>query len=195
MAENAILGIDLARHQRPDLILLDVMLPILSGYDACSLMRQDERTKRIPIIFLTAKATSQDVAHGFSFGADDYISKPFDLKELQARIQARLRMDPAKDSPPIQVGDLWIDPSQRLVKYAGKSYKLTLTEFDILRLLASRAGETLSREVILEEVWKDDRPDTNDRTIDVHIRALRKKIPEMSRQITSIYGVGYRYAA
>ena len=193
-AENGVIGIDYARNQTPDLILLDIMLPILSGYDTCSLLKKDEKTRHIPIIFLSAKNTVTDITQGLSTGADDYIPKPFDYKELQARIWARLRKGPEGHSKPISIGDLRIDPSSREVSFGGKKAQLTLTEFDILRFLASRAGAVVSRDEILKEVWRDPSgKKTNDRTIDVHIRALRRKIPPLTRHVISIYGVGYKY--
>lgn len=192
-AENGVIGIDYARNKAPDLILLDIMLPILSGYDACSLLKKDEKTKHIPIIFLSAKNSVPDITHGLTAGADDYIPKPFDYKELVARIKARLRKSSESAAQPIQVGDLRIDPANREVAFAGKKAQLTLTEFDILRFLAVRAGAVVSREEILKEVWREESNKTNDRTIDVHIRALRRKIPPLTKHIISIYGVGYRY--
>jgi DNA-binding response OmpR family regulator len=169
------------------------MLPILSGYDACSLLKKDERTRNIPIIFLSAKNSVPDITQGLSSGADDYVPKPFDYKELLARIQARLRKSSEGVAQPIQVGELHIDPTNREVSFAGKRAQLTLTEFDILKLLAVKAGSVISREEILKEVWRDDSQKTNDRTIDVHIRALRRKIPPLTKHIISIYGVGYKY--
>jgi DNA-binding response OmpR family regulator len=192
-AENGVIGIDYARNKSPDLILLDIMLPILSGYDACSLLKKDEKTKHIPIVFLSAKNSVPDITHGLTAGADDYIPKPFDYKELVARVKARLRKTAENAAQPIQVGDLRIDPGNREVSFAGKRAQLTLTEFDILRFLASRAGSVVSREEILKEVWREESNKTNDRTIDVHIRALRRKIPPLTKHIISIYGVGYRY--
>ncbi len=192
-AENAIIGIDYARNRAPDIILLDIMLPILSGYDACSLLKKDEKTKRIPILFLSAKNSTPDITHGLTQGADDYIPKPFDFKELQARIKTRLRKSGEGPAELIALGDLRIDPANREVTFAGKKITLTLTEFDILRCLASKAGAVVSREEILHDVWRDESGKTNDRTIDVHIRALRRKIPALTKHITSIYGVGYRY--
>ncbi len=192
-AENAVIGIELARNQAPDLILLDIMLPILSGYDACSLLKKDDRTRTIPIILLSAKNTVADITLGLTGGADDYIPKPFDYKELVARIQARLRKGPDAANQPLQIGELRIDPATREASFGGKKAQLTLTEFDILRCLAGRAGQVVSREEILGEVWRETATQTNDRTIDVHIRALRRKIPAMTRQITSVYGIGYKY--
>jgi two-component system response regulator MtrA len=192
-AENGVIGIDYARNKNPDLIILDIMLPVLSGYDACSLLKKDDRTKHIPIIFLSAKNTVNDITQGLITGADDYLAKPFDYKELQARIKARLRKSAESVAQPIQVGDLRIDPSNREVTFSGKKTQLTLTEFDILRFLAQKAGTVVSRDEILKEVWKDQSGGTNDRTIDVHIRALRRKIPSLTKHIISIYGVGYKY--
>jgi len=192
-AENGVIGIDFARNKSPDLILLDIMLPILSGYDACSLLKKDDKTKRIPIIFLSAKNSVPDITHGLAQGADDYIPKPFDYKELVARIKARLRKSTEATAAPIQIGDLNIDPANREVTYAGKRAQLTLTEFDILKCLAAKAGAVVSREDILKDVWRDESQKTNDRTIDVHIRALRRKIPALTKHIMSIYGVGYKY--
>ncbi|MEK6579915.1 MAG: response regulator transcription factor [Bdellovibrionota bacterium] len=192
-AENGVIGIDYARNKAPDLILLDIMLPVLSGYDACSLLKKDEKTKRIPIIFLSAKNSVGDITQGLSTGADDYIPKPFDYKELLARIRARLRKSAENTTQPIQIGDLHIDPASREVTFAGKKAQLTLTEFDILRCLAAKVGTVVSREDILKDVWRDESQKTNDRTIDVHIRALRRKIPPLTKHIISIYGVGYKY--
>lgn len=192
-AENAVIGIDFARNKQPDLILLDVVLPILSGLDACSLIKQDEKTKRIPLILLSVKNTQADVTRGLSVGADDYLPKPFDFRELEARIQARLRKAGSAEVAPIEIGELRVEPNTRNVTYGGKRADLTLTEFDILRFLASQFGNVVSRDAILKEVWKDGAGTTNDRTIDVHIRALRKKIPALTKHIISIYGVGYKY--
>ncbi len=192
-AENGVIGIDYARNRSPDLILLDIMLPILSGYDACSLLKKDEKTRRIPIIFLSAKNSVTDITQGLTTGADDYIPKPFDYKELVARIRARLRKGAESSAQPVVVGDLKVDPGTREVTFAGKQTHLTLTEFDILRCLASRAGSVVSRDEILNDVWKEQHGKTNDRTIDVHIRALRRKIPALTKYVISIYGVGYKY--
>ena len=194
-AENGVIGIDYARNKSPDLILLDIMLPILNGYDACSLLKKDERTKKIPIIFLSAKNSIQDITQGLSSGADDYIPKPFDYKELLARIEVRLRKGSEAKLEIIQIGDLRIDPDTREVQYAGKITHLTVTEFDILRCLASKPGEIISRDAIMKDVWKSESDKTSDRTIDVHIRALRKKIPSLTKHVISIYGVGYKYEA
>lgn len=195
LAENAVIGIEHARNQSPDLILLDIMLPHLSGTEACELLKKDQRTARIPIIFLSAKSKISDITSGLSIGADDYISKPFDYKELLARIQARLRASASRNvaGETIILGDLSIDPASRTVKFKNRTIDLTLTEFDILRRLANHPGETVTRKDIIEAVRHHSKKAINDRTIDVHIRAIRKKIPEMQKHLISIYGVGYTY--
>lgn len=192
-AENGVIGVDFARNKGPDLILLDIMLPVLNGYDTCSLLKKDEKTKAIPIIFLSAKNTIADITQGLQTGADDYLPKPFDYKELLARIRARIKKGSAQGSLTLQLGSLKIESTDRTVTWDGKAVELTLTEFDLLRFLATRAGTVVSREDILAEVWRGDSKQTNDRTIDVHIRALRKKMPAMVKHIISIYGVGYKY--
>lgn len=193
MAENGVIGIDYARNKNPHLIILDIMLPVLSGYDTCSLLKKDERTRNIPIIFLSAKNTVTDITQGLSLGADDYLPKPFDFKELKARVWARIRAKGESSGQVIHVGTIQIDPANRTVRADGKEVSLTLTEFDILKYLASKAGAVVSRDEILEQIWRDDSKKTSDRTIDVHIRSLRKKIPELTRHIVSIYGVGYKF--
>jgi len=195
LADNAVLGIDFARNQAPDLILLDIMLPHLSGLDACQLLKKDDRTARIPVIFLSAKSKVSDITSGLNLGADDYIPKPFDYKELLARVAARLRIAAASTGAgdSLVVGDLNVDPASRVVKYRNRTIDLTLTEFDILRRLATNPGDTITRKDIIEAVRHHSKKPINDRTIDVHIRAIRKKIPEMQKHLTSVYGVGYRY--
>lgn len=195
LADNAVLGIDFARNQNPDLILLDIMLPHLSGLDACQLLKKDERTAKIPIIFLSAKSKVSDITSGLNLGADDYIPKPFDYKELMARVQARIRIakTQAGAGDTIHLGELSIDPAKRTVKYKNQEVELTLTEFDILRRLAMSPGQTVTRKDIIEAVRTNSKKAINDRTIDVHIRAIRRKIPEMQKHLTSVYGEGYRY--
>jgi DNA-binding response OmpR family regulator len=196
VAENAIVGIEFARNQNPDLILLDVMLPHLSGLDACQILKKDEKTKNIPIIFLSAKTSVGDITSGLYNGADDYIAKPFDFKELTARVHARLRAvnQGSKAQDQILIGELKIDPFHRHIFFKNKKIELTLTEFDIIRCLATNAGEVVSRKKIIDDVWGGNaKEDINDRTIDVHVRSIRKKIPEMTKHLASVYGVGYRY--
>ena len=193
--ENAVLGIDYARNKRPDLIILDVMMPILNGFDACSLLRKDDATKMIPIIFLSAKNTVGDITQGLGLGADDYLPKPFDYKELIARIKVRLREKASlKSEPKILIhGDLKLILDTHDAYFSGKAIDLTQTEFDIIRLLLQKIGQVVSRDDIIKEVWKGSADAAQKRTIDVHIRALRKKIPALTRHVISVYGVGYKF--
>ncbi len=194
-AGNGILGVDYARTHLPDVIIMDVILPILSGYDACSLLKKDTRTKQIPIILLAPKSAGTVTPErkiNLSNGPDEYLPKPFDYKELISKIKGRLCQPEMTPTQLMHIGQLSLDPDSREVLSEGKRLHLTLTEFDILRLLAERTGNVVSREEILKVVWKDESDATKDRTIDVHIRALRKKIPNLSRSIHSVYGVGYK---
>lgn len=194
-SENAILGIEIARNQKPDLILLDIMLPHLNGLDACKMFKNDERTREIPIIFLTAKSSVNDITEGLNLGADDYVAKPFDYKVLVARIEARLRSSQSQTNKldNIVVGDLKINLKDRQVFFKNVEYELTLSEYDILRMLASAPGETVTRKDILDVIRHNDKKQINDRTIDVHVRSIRKKIPDITRYLTSVYGVGYKW--
>lgn len=193
VAENGVMGIEFARNRNPDLILLEAALPVLSGLDACSLLKQDPRTKAIPILMMSLKNTQSDITNGLKQGADAYLPKPFSFEELKAVIQNLLKVRANPVETQIELGDLKINPSHREAHFSGKKIKLTSTEFDLLKCLAVRAGEVVSREEILQEVWKEESNQTGNRTIDVHVRSLRKKIPQLSRHLTSIYGVGYRY--
>ena len=192
LAQNGVEGIELAKLKNPDLILMDVVMPTLNGYDTCKTLKADPLTKMIPIIFLSAKNTSAEVTYGLSMGADDYLPKPFDHKELLIRIKTKLQR-PSGAPEKIKVGLLEIDTQDRTVIYDGKEISLTLTEYDLVRLLAIRNGVVVSREEIMKEIWKNSTDKTKDRTIDVHVRSIRKKIPELSKFIKSIYGVGYQY--
>ena len=193
IAKDGLEGLEIAKNQQPDLIVLDVVMPNLNGYDTCKKLKTTAETENIPVIFLSAKNTTADVTYGISMGAEDYLPKPFDHKELLARIKSRLARSVSNPSPKLVVGKLEIDTIKRVASFNRQSIQLTLTEYDILRLLASRFGVVVSREEIMKEIWKDSATETTDRTIDVHIRSLRKKIPAMTQHIQSVYGVGYRY--
>jgi two-component system alkaline phosphatase synthesis response regulator PhoP len=194
VAENGSQGIALAKSFHPELIVLDVVMPKLNGYDTCKKLKEDGETKNIPVIFLSGKNTTTEITYGISLGADDYLPKPFDHKELLARIKSRLTRAKSSPTPHVKVGKLEIDTLNRVATYENESIILTLTEYDILRLLASRYGVVVSREDIMKEIWRDSATQTTDRTIDVHIRSLRKKIPAMNGHIQSVYGVGYKYS-
>lgn len=193
IAENGLDGIERAKIDQPELIVLDVVMPTLNGYDTCKQLKAEPKTQNIPVIFLSGKNTTAEITYGLSMGADDYLPKPFDHKELLARIKSRLARGQNGPSPQVKVGLLEIDTARRLASYSDQPITLTLTEYDILRLLASRFGVVVSREEIMKEIWRDTATQTTDRTIDVHIRSLRKKIPAMNTHIQSVYGVGYKY--
>jgi DNA-binding response OmpR family regulator len=159
------------------------------------MLKKDEKTAHIPIIFLSAKSKVSDITSGLGLGADDYVAKPFDMKELLARIDVRLRASESstRGGDVLHLGDLRIDPANRSVRYKNKDIELTLTEFDILRCLAAKPGEVINRKEIIEAVRSNSKKVINDRTIDVHVRSIRKKIPEITKHLSSVYGAGYRY--
>ena len=193
-AENGVLGIDFARNRNPDLILLDIMLPVLNGYDACSLLRKDERTRRIPIIFLSAKNTTADIIQGLTIGGDDYVSKPFSPRELVLRIKKILERKKSKDADvqSLTMGELTIDVPRHLASWKGKKIDLTATEFKLLTLLVQRRGRVQSRDQLLRDVWEyDSMIDT--RTVDTHMRRLREKLGPAAKFLDTVRGVGYRF--
>ncbi len=174
------------------LILLDVMMGGMSGYRMAEKLRKSGNG--IPIIFLTAKDTENDMLTGFSAGGDDYISKPFSFQEVSARIKAVLRRsgEAENKNQRIEIGDLVIDPMTKEVTLEGIVVPLTKTEFEILSLLACNPGRVFSREEIIDRIWKDT-PYITERTVDVHITRLRKKLGTRGAWITSRAGYGYRF--
>jgi DNA-binding response OmpR family regulator len=178
--------------QLPSLILLDLMLPGIDGLDLCRIVRSDKRTRSIPIIMLTAKGTELDVVLGLELGADDYIVKPFSVRELVARVKAVLRRaEPSQDANLVFDG-LYIDPDGFEVKADNTAVSLTYAESRILMLLAARPGRVFTRRQIIEEIWDDYRVVTP-KTIDVHVAHLRKKLGKYAHFITTVRGVGYRF--
>jgi DNA-binding response OmpR family regulator len=178
------------------LILLDVMMGGMSGYHLAEKLRKEGST--VPIIFLTAKDTENDMLTGFSVGGDDYISKPFSLKEVSARVKAVLKRgaSPAAvdKGKRLAVGDMVLDFATKELFIAGVAVPLTKTEFEILSLLASNPARIFSREEMIDRLWND-APYTTERTVDVHITRLRKKIGEKAAWISSRAGYGYRFNA
>ena len=174
------------------LILLDVMMGGMSGYRMAEKLRKSGNG--IPIIFLTAKDTENDMLTGFSAGGDDYISKPFSFQEVSVRIKAVLRRsgEAENKNQRIEIGDLVIDPMTKEVTLEGIVVPLTKTEFEILSLLACNPGRVFSREEIIDRIWKDT-PYITERTVDVHITRLRKKLGTRGAWITSRAGYGYRF--
>jgi DNA-binding response OmpR family regulator len=179
-------------REKPDLILLDLMLPDTDGLEVCRHIRKSENLAGIPIIMLTARGDESDKVVGLELGADDYVTKPFSVKELVARIHAVLRRPGGGEaSRRIVVGALVIDLDKFEVTADGVKVDLTATEFKILQLLASRRGRVFTRDQILDHLWGQEKA-VIDRTIDVHIRNLREKLGGAAALIKNIRGVGYK---
>ena len=177
-----------------DLLLLDVMMGEISGFKLASLLRKEEKTAHLPIIFLTAKDTENDMLTGFNLGADDYISKPFSIRQVQARVKAVLRrsLEQKKGTTGniLQYKTLQLDTERIKAIIDGNEIALTKKEFEILKLLLENINHVFSREEILSRVWKDE-VYVLDRTIDVNITRLRKKIGEYGKNIVTRLGFGY----
>jgi DNA-binding response OmpR family regulator len=186
---------DLFRYlarETPSLILLDLMLPETDGLEVCRQIRRSENLGGVPVIMLTAKGDESDKVVGLELGADDYVTKPFSVKELVARIHAVLRRPGGGQvGPRIVVGPLVIDLDKFEVTSGGAKVELTTTEFKILQLLASRKGRVFSRDQILDFLWGSEKA-VIDRTVDVHIRNLREKLGEAASLVKNIRGAGYK---
>jgi two-component system response regulator RegX3 len=180
-------------------VLLDVMLPKVSGIDVCREMR---RQSRVPIIMVTAKSSEIDTVVGLEVGADDYVTKPYRLRELVARMRAVLRRTPLIDEvavsgDAISVGDVTLDPERHEVRVRGDAVKLPLKEFEVLELLLENAGRVLTRETLIDRVWGADYVGDT-KTLDVHIKRLRGKVepdPSNPSRIVTIRGLGYKFEA
>jgi DNA-binding response OmpR family regulator len=189
-ADDGSSGIDLCDRLRPDLVILDLMLPGLDGLEVC---RRIQQRRAVPVLMLTARDSETDMLVGLGVGADDYMTKPFSMRELVARVHALLRRVerlPAPRGEAIKAGDVEIDPARRQVMRGGTQIHLTPTEFDLLYVLASRPDLVHTREQLLADIWgyKDG---YGARTIDSHIGALRKKLGQDS--IRTVHGVGYAF--
>lgn len=183
-----------ARAQIPDLILLDVMLPEMDGFEICKSLRLDATTAKIPIIMLTAKAAEIDRVLGLELGADDYLTKPFSPRELLLRIKKILARGQTTEKPKDQLrfGDLLIDIPRHAASWKNQPMELTATEFKLLTVLAQRAGRVQSRDHLLRDVWEyDSLIDT--RTVDTHMRRLREKLGAAAKHLDTVRGVGYRF--
>ncbi|KJL35623.1 DNA-binding response regulator MtrA [Microbacterium ginsengisoli] len=182
------------RSVQPDLVLLDLMLPGMDGIEICTRIREESG---VPIIMLTARTDTADVVRGLESGADDYIVKPFNPKELVARIRTRLRPTPAAPSEPLRIGDLTIDVAAHEVRRGDAPIALTPLEFELLTALAGKPQLVWSREMLLEQVWGYHyKADT--RLVNVHVQRLRAKVerdPDNPRIVTTVRGVGYRAGA
>jgi two-component system, OmpR family, response regulator RpaA len=197
-AEDGIKGQALAVQISPDLIMLDLMLPRVDGFTVCQRLRRDNRTSDIPILMLTALSQTQDKVDGFNAGADDYLTKPFELEEMLARVRALLRRSDripqaAKHTEILSYGPLTLVPERLEAIWFNQMVKLTHLEFDLLHCLLQRHGQTVSPSEILKEVWGY-APNDDIETIRVHVRHLRTKLepdPRHPRYIKTVYGAGY----
>jgi len=190
--------VDFVNKRKPEIIILDLMLPEVDGLDICRTLKSDPDTKHIPIIMLTAKSEEADVVVGLQMGADDYITKPFSPKVLVARIKAIVRR--ISDVQLLSVssenvrsfGDFNIDLLKHKISYKNQEVKLTSIEFDIVEFLSRSPGRVWSREQILDNVWKEGKF-IIDRAVDVHVRGLRKKLGKAENYVETVRGVGYRF--
>jgi DNA-binding response OmpR family regulator len=194
-AEDGAEGYRLAREQDPDLIILDLMLPTLSGYEICRKLRDEGDS--VLILMLTARGEEADRILGLDMGADDYVTKPFSVRELKARVRALLRRSEAQGAAPdtLSFGDVVVDFPQYEARRGGNPVEMTPKEFGVLRYLATRAGEVVSRYELLEKVWGYGKfPST--RTVDNHLAALRAKLendPAEPRYLQTVHRVGYKF--
>lgn len=191
-AEDGVDGIRSARQHKPDLILLDIMMPKMDGLEVVEMMRGDEQLKHIPVIFLTARSDENTEIKGLEKGGDDFLTKPISTTKLISRIKTVLRRFSGSDSAPnlIQIQGLVIDKDRYVVRRGDEEFQFPKKEFELLFFLASRKGKVLDRQTLLNEVWGSNIY-VIDRTIDVHIRKIREKLGE--EYIETVKGVGYRF--
>jgi DNA-binding response OmpR family regulator len=182
-------GVTAATRHRPDLVVLDLMLPGLDGIEVCKRIQHDQP---VPVLMLTARDTEADLLVGLAVGADDYMTKPFSMRELLARVHALLRRaeraTATDDAAVVTVGNVELDPSTRRVRVEGEVVHLTPTEFDLVYYLASRPGRVATRDELLARVWGYDVP-SGARTVDSHVRSIRKKLG--AELVRTVHGVGY----
>ncbi len=180
--------------EKPDFVVLDVMMPGFDGYEVCKKIRAKEKYKNIPILFLTAKSSEQDEVYGLNIGADDYIAKPVSIKKLIARIKSNLRRSATsgEEDSTIEAGPIKIDKEKYVVYLNKKELIFPRKEFELLYYLVRKIGKVVPRDKILTTVWGED-VYVGDRTIDVHIRKIREKLGKYSNLIETVKGVGYRF--
>ena len=191
---NPLLIMGKAADFRPDLFILDIMMPDLDGVKICRMIRADKNLTEVPIIFLTARGAADDRVKGLESGADDYMAKPFDAKELVLRVGLLLKRatnGKQAEEPALSVGAISLDPSRHTVTIHGEHADLTATEFKLLHILMERKGRVQSRDNLLVNVWNYE-TDTETRTIDTHVRRLREKLGDQAGLLETIRGVGYR---
>lgn len=194
-AKDGAEALEKVRHERPDLVILDLMLPTVDGLEVCRQLRADPTTVRLPIIMVTAKTQEADRVVGLELGADDYLPKPFSPRELVARVKAVLRRAAAAEPPTLwRCGTLEADWDRRMVKVKQQAVSLTPKEFELLKALVEARGRVLSREALLEQVWGYDQAvEIQSRTVDLHISQLRQKLGPEGKRVVTATGAGYRF--
>ena len=193
-AHNGAEGLAIAKQDLPAVIILDLMMPEMSGVEVCRALRKNPATSRIPILMLTAKSMEDDKVVGFECGADDYVTKPFSPRELVLRVRAVARRQPDQGVAkpiPVRSGTMQLDRGTMTASMGGKKLVLTSTEFRLLELLVRRVGNIQSREVLLSEVWGYE-ASLDTRTVDTHVRRLRDKLGKTGKLIETVRGSGYR---
>ena len=192
-AKDGARAITAARDERPELIVLDLMLPEVDGLEVCKILRRDPTTAQIPILMLTARAAEMDRVLGLELGADDYVTKPFSPRELVLRIKKLLARAPAAEaqSDQLRLGEIEIDVPRHEVQISGQPVVLTVTEFKLLEILIRRRGRVQSRDRLLQDVWGYENP-IDSRTVDTHMRRLREKMGAAAHWLETVRGIGYR---
>ncbi|MGH7197611.1 MAG: response regulator [Candidatus Omnitrophota bacterium] len=193
-AKNGEDGFELAKSKRPDLVILDLMLPGIDGVEVCKLLKASKDTKSIPVLMLTAKSAEVDQVVGLEVGASDYITKPFSVKVLLARVKNIFRKEVSGKEEPalVKAGELVIDKERQIFTVKGKPVSLTKLEFRILGFLMENPGKVFSRDKLLSGAWEGE-SFVVDRTVDVHVRSIRKKLGKRRNVIETVRGTGYRF--
>jgi DNA-binding response OmpR family regulator len=195
VAYDGLTGLQMARENRPEILVLDLMLPGMDGHSVCKALKKDPETELLPILMLTARGEPSERIHGLEIGADDYVTKPFSPRELVLRIQALLRRSRSRvPSEVLEVGNFHLDKGKFDIRLEGRRLDLTGTEFKLLAVLIERRGHTQSRETLLYDVWGYQHP-IDTRTVDTHIRRLREKLGKHSAKLETVRGEGYRFNA
>jgi two-component system phosphate regulon response regulator PhoB len=193
VAGSADAGLRLVRETMPDIVLLDLMLPDRPGTTVCTALKREPHTQTIPVIMVTAKGDEVDRIVGLELGADDYVVKPFSVRELILRINAVLRRSEAKEPAVVELGELRLDRDAHRVEVSGNEIPMTPLEFKLLATLAQRKERVQTRSALLADVWELD-PGVTSRTVDTHVKRLRDKLGSAGRFIQTVRGIGYRFS-
>jgi two-component system alkaline phosphatase synthesis response regulator PhoP len=195
-ASDGFQALEMVKRERPNLLILDLMLPQMSGLDVCRRLRKEPDTARLPILMLTAKAEETDKVLGLELGGDDYLTKPFGPRELVARVKALIRRsEEVQGEEVVKAGALEIDLARYIVSVRRRPVELTAKEFELLKALILTKGRALTREHLLDRVWGyEQASEIESRTVDVHVRRLREKLGPEAKRIITVKNVGYRFA-